>query len=159
MKAVYPTKDVRPVKGSYVLLIELPEERTIATGSLKDIHFQSGCYAYVGSAMGGLRSRLSRHLRQNKRLHWHIDYLLEWASIKDIVIYETEDRVECTIARAFSRRFNSVPGFGSSDCKCSSHLFFTGKGTGQEIIAVINSLGMKPTLAQKMDYEAVYTEV
>jgi len=158
VKAVYPTKDIRPVKGSYVLLIELPEERTIATGSLKDTHFQSGCYAYVGSAMGGLRSRLSRHLRRNKKLHWHIDYLLEWASVKDIVIYETEDRVECTIARAFSRRFNSVPGFGSSDCKCTSHLFFTGKGTGQEIIMVLNSLGMKPTLAQEMDCKAVYTE-
>lgn len=158
MKAVCPKKDVRLVKGSYVLLIELPEERTIATGSLRDIHFQRDCYAYVGSAMGGLRSRLRRHLRQNKRLHWHIDYLLEWASISDIIICETEDRIECTIAENLRRRFNSFPGFGSSDCKCASHLFFIGKGTGQEIITVLNSLGMKPTLARKMDYEAVYTE-
>jgi len=155
---MYPIEDIRPVKGSYVLLIELPEEQTITAGSLKEIHFQSGGYTYVGSALGGLRSRLSRHLKPNKKLHWHVDYLLQWASIRDIIICETEHRIECTIAKNLSRRFNSIPGFGSSDCKCTSHLFFTGKGMAQEIIVLLNSLGMKPTLAQKMDYEAVYTE-
>jgi Uri superfamily endonuclease len=148
VKAVYPTIDIRPVKGSYVLLIELPEERTITAGSLKDIRFQSGCYAYVGSALGGLRSRLSRHLRRNKKLHWHIDYLLRWASISDIIICETEERIECIIARILSRRFNSIPGFGSSDCKCASHLLFTGNGMVQDIIVMLKSAGMKPVLVK-----------
>ena len=159
MIAVYPMKDIRAVKGSYVLLIELPEERVIATGSFKDINFQSGCYAYAGSALSGLGSRLSRHLKQDKKLHWHIDYLLQWASIRDIIICETEDRIECTIAENLSHRFNPVPGFGSSDCKCASHLFFTGNGTGQEIIAMLESAGIKPILARKIDYKAVHTEV
>ena len=112
------------MKGSYILLIKLAEEQTITIGSRQNIHFRSGYYAYVGSAMGGFKSRLSRHLQQNKKPHWHIDYLLQKASINSIIQCETEDRIECIIAQALSHRLDSVPGFGSSDCKCRSHLFF-----------------------------------
>jgi len=69
------------VKGSYVLLIKLSEERTITIGSLHACFFSCGYYAYVGSAMGGFKSRLSRHLKENKRPRWHIDYFLQKASI------------------------------------------------------------------------------
>ena len=110
--------------GSYVLLIRLLEGQTITVGRLGDIYFPHGCYAYVGSAMGGVKSRLSHHLRSGKRLHWHIDYLLQKASIIDIIIYQTGDRAECTIAWALSSQFDCIPGFGSSDCRCHSHLFF-----------------------------------
>ena len=113
------------MKGSYVLLIELPEEQTIAIGGLQDVCFPRGCYAYVGSAMGGVKSRVSRHLRRDKKPHWHIDYLLEKASVVDISVCQSEDRVECTIAQALGSQFDSIPGFGSSDCRCRSHLFFT----------------------------------
>jgi len=85
------------VKGSYVLLIELPAEQTITTGSLKALHFPGGYYAYVGSAMGGVQSRLSRHFEGNKKSHWHIDYLLQKASISDVIVCEAKDRIECTI--------------------------------------------------------------
>jgi len=93
---------VQPVKGSYVLLIELPEEQTITTGSLETLRFPRGYYAYVGSAMGGLKSRLSHHLQGNRKPHWHIDYLLQKASINSVTVCETEHRVECTIAQALS---------------------------------------------------------
>jgi sugar fermentation stimulation protein A len=136
------------VKGSYVLVIELPEEQEIAIGSLKVIHFLRGYYAYVGSALGGLKPRLSRHLKKNKKLRWHIDYLLQKASIENIIICETGERIECTIARALSLKFDSIPGFGSSDCKCSSHLFFTTEKMEQEIMTTLNSLGMRPRLAE-----------
>ena len=145
------------MKGSYVLVIELPEEQAIAVGSLKVIHFPRGYYAYVGSALGGLKSRLSRHLQRNKKLRWHIDYLLQRASINNIIICETEDRIECTIAQALSGKFASIPGFGSSDCKCLSHLFFATEGVEQEIITMLNSLGMKPGLVEDENQEAVYT--
>ena len=42
------------MKGSYVLLVGLPEEQTIAVGGLRDVRFLRGYYAYVGSAMGGI---------------------------------------------------------------------------------------------------------
>ena len=136
----------RLAKGSYVLLIQLPEEQAINIGSLKSVHFHRGYYAYVGSAMGGFKSRLNRHLRRGKRPHWHIDYLLPRASITNIILYRTQDRAECAIAQALSRQFESIPGFGSSDCKCYSHLFFTtDKGQMKsKVMSNINRLGIKP---------------
>ena len=101
------------MKGSYTLLIQLPEEQTITTGRLKATYFPRGYYAYVGSAMGGFKSRLNRHLKSNKKPHWHIDYLLEKASISEIILCETKDRAECAIAQALSCQFDSIPGFGS----------------------------------------------
>ena len=135
---------VYSVKGSYILLIELPEEKTITIGSLKDIYFPGGYYAYVGSAMSGLKSRLSRHFKEGKRPHWHIDYLLQKASITGIIICQTKDRVECAVAQALSRQFASIPGFGSSDCHCRSHLFFATGEMKSIIIATLDSLGMEP---------------
>ena len=132
------------MKGSYVLLIQLPEEQTITIGSLKAVHFPGGYYAYVGSAMGGFKARLRHHLKRNKKPHWHIDYLLQKASIRDVILCETEERAECTIAQALSRRFDSIPGFGSSDCKCRSHLFFAADEMKSTITASLNSLVMKP---------------
>jgi len=131
------------VKGSYILLIKLPEEQTITTGNLKDIHFPRGYYAYVGSAMGGFKSRLSRHLQDSKKRHWHIDYLLEKASVNEIILCEIKERVECTIAQALSYQFDSIPGFGSSDCKCPSHLFFATdeRQLKSMVMATLNSLG------------------
>ena len=131
------------MKGSYVLLIELAEEQAINTGSLKTIYFPRGYYAYVGSAMGGFKSRLSRHLKSDKKPHWHIDYLLEKAYISEIILYETEDRVECPIAQALSCQFDSIPGFGSSDCKCRSHLFFATDKMSPTIMTTLNSLPIK----------------
>jgi len=137
------------VKGSYVLLIELTKEQTITTGSLKAIYFPRGYYAYVGSAMGGFKSRLNRHLRSDKKPHWHIDYLLEKASISEIILCKTNDRVECAMAQALSCQFDSIPGFGSSDCKCRSHLFFAADKMHPTIIASLSSLSMQPGLAQE----------
>ena len=130
------------VKGSYILLIQLPEAQTIAVGSLQNIHFHSGGYAYVGSAMGGFKSRLSRYLGEDKKPRWHIDYLLSRSSISGIILCETEDRVECAIAQALSRQLDSIPGFGSSDCQCRSHLFFSADGSQMKstMWATLNSL-------------------
>jgi len=136
------------VKGSYVLLIKLPGEQTIRIGSLNAVKFPCGYYAYVGSAMGGFKSRLSRHLRGSTKPRWHIDYLLQEAPISSVILCETGERTECTIAQALSPQFDSVPDFGSSDCKCKSHLFFTADETQMKsgIIAAFSSLGLAPRL-------------
>ncbi|MFQ5996524.1 MAG: DUF123 domain-containing protein [Dehalococcoidales bacterium] len=117
------------MKGSYVILIKLPKAQTITIGRLSDVYFPRGYYAYVGSALRSVKARLSRHLGRNKKRHWHIDYLLPKASITDIIIGESEDRIECAVARALSSQFDSVPGFGSSDCHCPSHLFYATEGS------------------------------
>lgn len=135
------------MKGSYILLIELPDQRTITIGRLKAILFRQGSYAYVGSAMGGLESRLNYHFKADKKPHWHIDYLLPHAAVTGAVLYETSGRVECQIAHALSHELLSIPHFGSSDCGCESHLFFA--VNQQQLTSLVMSLNLpdiKPVL-------------
>ena len=113
------------VNGSYILIVHLQEVVTIEPGSLGKHLFSAGYYAYVGSAMGGLKPRLRRHFSKDKIPRWHIDYLTKKAAISSIIVLESTLRVECSIAKALEPQFASVAGFGCSDCDCSSHLFFT----------------------------------
>ena len=110
-------------KGPYILIVDLTIEKTITIGRLGAITFGAGRYAYVGSAMAGLEQRISRHLRKEKKLHWHIDYLLQAASIHSVLTFESRRTAECKLAQAFAKRFGCIHGFGCSDCKCKSHLF------------------------------------
>ena len=112
------------LKGSYILLAELATGKDIFTGKLGCVSFPKAAYAYVGSDMNGLRARLVRHLREEKKLHWHIDYFLRETEIEEIILCQAEERVECSLAQALAGEFQSIPGFGSSDCKCQSHLYF-----------------------------------
>ncbi len=132
------------MKGSYILLVELASEKNALIGKLGYLFLPKAFYAYVGSAMNGLEARLARHLRKEKGLHWHIDYLLKEAEIADIILCFGEPfafchsegakrpknpvqgklRMECFLAQALAKEFQSIPGFGLSDCKCQSHLYF-----------------------------------
>ena len=136
------------VRGSYILLIKLPEAQMISVGGLKTIYFPRGHYAYVGSAMGGIKGRLSRHLRENKKRYWHIDYLLEKSSVDEAIVCETEDRAECKIARVLGTQFDCIPSFGSSDCKCQSHLLFSVEEMKARIMVTLDLLGMRPRLLE-----------
>lgn len=106
------------------MLAELAIGKDIVVGKLGCISFPPAFYAYVGSAMGGFSTRLAHHLRKEKKLHWHIDYLLEQADIREVILCRSEKKIECFLAQALAREFPSVSGFGSSDCKCQSHLYF-----------------------------------
>ena len=110
------------MKGTYVLIIFLEDDQKIMVGKLGNIFFKKGYYAYVGSALGNLEARLARHLRKEKKLHWHLDYLLGHAQIFEIIYTESEKRIECSIVRQLLG-LESVKGFGCSDCSCESHLF------------------------------------
>lgn len=91
-------------------------------GSLGKRSFRTGYYVYVGSAMGGLKERVGRHMKRRKRIHWHVDYLLTRARVVDFIF--AEGRAECEVARNLSYRLQPIEGFGSSDCKCLTHLFY-----------------------------------
>lgn len=112
------------MKGIYVLLIRVRDDASIDVGKLGTIEFSAGFYAYVGSALNGLDGRIKRHLRINKKRHWHIDYLLEVATIEEVIYAETEESLECELADSLAE-LEVVEQFGSSDCKCKSHLFFS----------------------------------
>jgi Uri superfamily endonuclease len=110
--------------GIYVMLIELERPHLILAGKKHRFDFQKGFYGYVGSALSGLEKRLERHLSSRKRLHWHVDYLLRAAKIRNIICAETGIRKECMLAQTLSQRLPPIAGFGCSDCHCQSHLFF-----------------------------------
>ncbi|MFP4052091.1 MAG: GIY-YIG nuclease family protein, partial [Thermoplasmata archaeon] len=65
------------MKGIYTLVIELKEDKVIEVGAIGNIDFDKGYYVYVGSAQNGLEARIERHLSDEKKIHWHIDYLLK----------------------------------------------------------------------------------
>jgi len=79
--------------GVYILLVFLPGQQSVRVGSLGVIDFLPGWYAYMGSACG-LRARVCRHLRQDKKLHWHIDYFLAVGILKEVVTIESKVRKE-----------------------------------------------------------------
>jgi Uri superfamily endonuclease len=116
-------------KGTYILLAHLDADTDIQIGRLGTFIFLSGWYAYAGSALGpgGLRARLARHQRPNKRLHWHIDYVLSYSTLESIWQIASQARLECAWASALQTLPGArvlVPGFGSSDCRCVSHLVY-----------------------------------
>jgi len=118
-----------PVKGNYCLCIINCNDQFIKIGALGKLEFKKGLYIYVGSAFNSLIPRLERHLKtsQGKHhvVHWHIDYLLreETVEISSIYIKETDKNIECKIADEISNHGTPIEGFGSSDCKCKSHLY------------------------------------
>lgn len=105
--------------------MELKDNVQIKIGKLGKMEFRKGHYAYVGSAMNNLENRIRRHLKRKKKLHWHIDWFLGKAEIKDVVYFESSNKIECKVAETLTKRFESIKGFGSSDCRCTSHLFFS----------------------------------
>jgi len=131
-------------KGGYVLLIRLKERSEIRIGRLGTLQFDSGYYAYIGSAMGGLRQRISRHLRKEKKLHWHIDYFLEKASLENLIVCQSEENIECNISHEIGRVYRVINRFGSSDCKCPGHLFYSPFMVNDTIPVQLVSAGLNP---------------
>jgi Uri superfamily endonuclease len=115
--------------GTYVLRIDVTDPLQFTVGKLGRIALPPGRYAYVGSAhgSGGLRGRLTRHVRRDRRRHWHIDYLTELAPVSYVYCKARAKRLECRWAQTLLSLSGSsalAPGFGSSDCRngCLAHL-------------------------------------
>lgn len=122
------------MKGSYIIVMHLPENINVRVGALGELDFVKGYYLYIGSAMGKkgsttLENRVKRHVSNpnDKKLFWHIDYLLtnKACVIACIYLIPSLNRLECLIAKDLSQiSDNIVKDFGSSDCDCLSHLFY-----------------------------------
>ena len=111
-----------------MLIIQVDEKVDVNVGALGKLTFEKGLYAYVGSAQANLVQRIKRHLRKEKRLFWHIDYLLNDSTARiPKVLYKQADKTEeCNLAEVIGKRGEPVDGFGCSDCSCRSHLFRVG---------------------------------
>ena len=115
------------MNGTYILVMKLKSNKNIRVGSLGKLEFNKGFYCYVGSAIGSttIENRCKRHLRKNKKMQWHIDYLRKEAEIVNIFAIPSRKKIECKIARKILKKADSfIPKFGSSDCNCKSHLFY-----------------------------------
>lgn len=124
------TANIEKEPGNYVLVLYNKQQQTIEVGKLGIIELKQGYYLYVGSALGpgGVQARVNRHSQQNKKMHWHIDYLRAVTTLKEIWYLYSKQRYEHYLAELLQQtKIMSVPlmGFGASDCDCQTHLFYS----------------------------------
>jgi Uri superfamily endonuclease len=137
-------------KGVYCLVFE-NHECTVRVGALGDLTFRDGWHIYVGSALGsGGLKRLERHISlahvRDKQPKWHVDYLLTnpCFSLRYAIFALTQERYECRFVQALSG--SGIPGFGCSDCSCSSHLLFRQHDPMEEILFSYRELKLDPSI-------------
>jgi Uri superfamily endonuclease len=115
--------------GTYALIMSSGTRADIQIGRWGRLAIYPAYYIYVGSAFGpgGLKARVSRHFRETKSKHWHIDYLREFVSPVCAWTCCEPVNLEHRWAQSVSQMTDtsSVKGFGCSDCKCYTHLFTT----------------------------------
>lgn len=113
--------------GTYALVFSCPASVNAIAGKLGPICLSSGYWIYVGSAFGpgGLRSRLSHHLKPSRRPHWHFDYVKH--ALRPVEAWTTTDPVKrehdwSRLVSALKGASCPIAGFGATDCSCRSHL-------------------------------------
>lgn len=115
--------------GTYCLTFYCSILSQVTVGKLGTYQIIPGYYCYIGSAFGsgGLKSRIQRHLKINKRHHWHLDYIRPY--LEPIEVCYTTDTIkrEHQWSELLLKEKNSsipINNFGSSDCHCPTHLFY-----------------------------------
>ncbi len=111
---------------TYQLLIDVAQPLRLQVGALGGFDFAAGCYVYTGSAKRNFEARVARHLRKEKTVRWHIDYLLAAPGVAVLDVRRSSES-ECVLNRRAGGEV-LIPGFGASDCRagCGSHLRYYG---------------------------------
>lgn len=120
--------------GVYSIILGVRRSVSIRVGALGVVRLCRDLYVYTGSARGGggLDARISRHLRREKKIFWHIDHLTSNPRVFVLAFVKAEEprRTECVVNRRIRSRLDAEPilGFGSSDCResCLGHLLAVG---------------------------------
>lgn len=134
-------------RGAYLLCFRLARPVRTVVGGLGETAFPAGHYVYVGSAMKNLSARVARHTRRRKRLHWHIDYLLQDATDITPVPIRSSKRLETSLVDSVSVVLESGPaGFGASDSDKLTHLFYSESYPlhRKDILAIIEQFRLQP---------------
>ena len=114
-----------PEGGAYTLHFQVRRNLTLPIASLGNPILFSGVYVYAGSAYGpgGIRARVSRHLREDKKPHWHVDHLSIATRCVNVETYIGGNECDLVSGLLAEGAGIPVPGFGSSDCAvCNAHL-------------------------------------
>ncbi len=129
---------------SYQLHIKLAQPLSLTVGRLGRFFFPEGNYVYTGSARRHLEARIARHLRREKILRWHIDWLLAAPGVRVIAVTRSA-LAECTLNQRTGGRI-LVSGFGASDCceRCDSHLRFLASERAASVRAARESISLNP---------------
>ena len=137
--------------GTYALVMACCSDPKVKVGKLGQLRLQTGFYVYVGSAFGpgGLKARIAHHIKISERPHWHIDYLRPAMDLTEIWFTHDSRHREHQWARMLTNfRQTTIPisGFGASDCRCNSHLFFfdsapSGARFRRRVHAILNPHG------------------
>lgn len=132
--------------GTYLLLLECNQAKQLKVGSFGNIITARGYYLYAGSAFGpgGVKARVGHHSRVAQRPHWHIDYLRSVSRFLTAWC-RYDERLEHQWAQALSRCDGmDAPfrGFGSSDCGCATHLFFSQRRPLQTTLERVLNTGL-----------------
>ncbi|MFX0133569.1 MAG: DUF123 domain-containing protein [Candidatus Hodarchaeota archaeon] len=148
-------------KGIYALIIIIKENITLKIGKNRNYNFLPGYYIYIGSALGkfstNIENRLRRHFSNNKKVFWHIDYLLNTPEVTPIKAFyaETAQKKECELSSRLKNYSDSdlFKDFGNSDCKarCKTHLFYFDTDLNLEHVvkSAFNEIFLKPILFTK----------
>ncbi|MGG6431797.1 GIY-YIG nuclease family protein [Anoxybacillus sp. D401a] len=110
----------------YAIFFTIDRNTIVEVGKLGTFLFPKGNYIYVGSAKRNIQSRIQRHIQVEKRKRWHIDYIRPYGEITHVQTYSSELN-ECARAQQLFQQYNGqwiVKKFGSSDCRCPSHLIY-----------------------------------
>ncbi|MFH1490573.1 MAG: GIY-YIG nuclease family protein [Pseudomonadota bacterium] len=136
-----------------ILFLEREKEIVVGRGMSSSFHlFSAGYYAYVGSAHGpgGLKSRIHRHLIEEKKSVWHIDYLRKEAAPIEVWVSGHEKKPESVWADALllMKGAHPVENFGNTDdTKSRTHLcHFYDKPSARAFRRLIMQIGC-PQLA------------
>lgn len=135
------------MRGIYILFLRVVGDARIRVGGLGEIELERGLYAYVGSAQNNLEKRIARHRSRKKKLRWHIDYITidDKVLVDGVCAYDLPKEYECRLARLLEKiSQKAVRGFGSSDCRCSSHLFKMSKTIEDICKSVSRAFGTRP---------------
>lgn len=120
---------IQPGPGTYALFLVCVSVHKIQVGRLGPLVTKPGHYAYIGSAFGpgGISARVGCHCRLAYRRHWHIDYLQQITRPESC--WYTHDPIRrehewAAAVVALPQATIPLAGFGCSDCRCRSHLFW-----------------------------------
>lgn len=142
-----------PDGGVYLLKIYLAKAEEIEVGALGIKSFPAGFYFYAGTAQKNLAARIKRHYSSDKNKHWHIDYLLEKAELKDDYIFKLPKKGECFLTEFLKEKGAEfvLDAFGASDCSCRSHLSYFKAAEAKKISALIEKTALENKF--KRDYK------
>ncbi|ADT83997.1 GIY-YIG nuclease family protein [Thermococcus barophilus] len=130
------------MRGSYFLVIKVERDMIVRT-KRKEFPLKAGYYVYVGSAMNSLEKRVERHFRKDKKLHWHVDFLLKEAKLLRAYLIPSDAKIEEELSMEVSKFGKPIEGFGASDLRIDSNLHYFKDEPDKILTSILQRLGLK----------------